>query len=226
MRRISPFFSVSLALSLAVAAGLATSCGHDHDHEGSTEVDEYFYDCEDAKRPTTLTVFATDESLVKMLEKEDAGGVITKDEEAVRLLAPASGATISAAAPPTFMLMPPTASARGEDPASAPLSPHRRSLFRRALTWLSPIGTAWAHCTPVTGDNYLLRLAASDGKQIYAALISTTTFTPGAEIWKKAIAGVSGQSLKVTLLRASYSGGTITAGPFVSSTPITFVAGP
>jgi hypothetical protein len=78
----------------------------------------------------------------------------------------------------------------------------------------------------VTGDNYLLRLAASDGKQIYAALISTTTFIPGAEVWKKAIGGVSGQSLKVTLLRASYSGGTITAGPFVASTPITLVAGP
>jgi hypothetical protein len=226
MRRISPFFSVSLTLSAAFAAGLATSCGHDHDHEASTEVDEYFYDCEDAKRPTTLTVFATDESLVKMLEKEDAGGIVTRDEEAVTLLAPANGATVSAAAAPTFMLMPPATSARGEDPAPAPLEPRRRSFLRRALTWLSPIGTAWAHCTPVTGDNYLLRLSAGDGKQIYAALISATTFTPGAEIWKKAIAAVSGQSLKVTLLRASYSGGTITSGPFVSSKPITFVAGP
>jgi hypothetical protein len=230
MRRISRFFPVSLALSLTAAAGLATSCGHDHDHEVSTEVDEYFYDCEDAKRPTTLTVFATDESLVKMLEKEDAGGIITRDEEAVALLAPASGATVSAATAPTFTLMPPATSARGQEPA--PMfqleqpALRRRSFWRRALTWLSPVGTAWAHCTPVTGDNYLLRLAGSDGKQIYAALISTTTFTPGAEVWKKSIAAVSGQTLKVTLLRASYSGGTITAGPFVGSKPITFVAGP
>jgi hypothetical protein len=182
-----------------------------------------------------LTVFATDESLVKMLEKEDAGGIVTRDEEAATLLAPASGATLSAATPPTFMLMAPATSARLERRpnllAPARLTPamdrrHRRSFWSRALTWLAPIGTAHAHCTPVTGDNYLLRLSGNGDKQLYAALLSTPTFTPSAEVWKKAIGGVTGQTLKLTLLRANYSGGTITSGPFVSSKVVTFTAAP
>jgi hypothetical protein len=235
---------VSLSAALSAAGLLATfgfavcgltSCGHDDDHGASAEVDEYFYDCEDSRRPTGLTVYATDESLVKMLEKEDAGGIVTKEEEAAVLLAPAAGATLSPATPPTFMLMPPATSAHlgprpgGDRPLGAP-SPRTRQRtllqhMRRALAWLSPIGTAYAHCTPVTGDNYLLRLRSSDGKQIYAALLSVTTFTPTADVWQKALAGHGGQPLNLTLLRASYSGGTITAGPFVSGKAITFTAG-
>lgn len=215
------FALVCSALSLPVA-----SCSHDHDHGASAEVDEYFYDCEDPKRPPTLTVFATDESLVKMLEKEDAGGIVTKDEEAATLLAPASGATLSLASPPTFMVMPPATSASLERRLPGPAAWPRRSLLRRALTWLSPIGTAWAHCTPVTGDNYLVRLSGADNKQIYAALASVPAFTPGADAWKKALTGQSGQTLHLTLLRASYTGGTITAGPFVASKSTTFSVGP
>jgi hypothetical protein len=227
---------------VVICAGSPLACGHDHDAPAlPTTVDEFLYDCENPRRPPQLTVFATDESLVKMLEKEDAGAILHKDEGAATLLNPLSGATLSSASPPEFALVPPTTSTRlGPVPAGPRISPLRlpapaphvspAHLLRRALTWLghrlAPIATAYAHCTPVTGDNYLVRLGTGDNPQIYAALTSVTTFTPNPAIWKKALAGRAGQTVTLTLLRASYSGGTITDGPFAGGQVVSFTIGP
>jgi hypothetical protein len=229
--RVWPSRVPSFAL-FALAMSVVPACNRDHDEgaPGADRVDEYFYDCQDPKRPAALASFATDESLVKLLEKEDAGSLVMKDEEAATLTAPAAGSSLSAAAPPAFALAPPATSARidPEAPPPTPVRPHpgRMRLLRRAWGWLAPIGTAWAHCMPVTGDNYLFRLSTSDNKQIYAALLSVTTFTPGVAAWIKAFAGLAGQSVHLTLLRASYTGGTITAGPFVSSKTVSFTVAP
>lgn len=103
----------------------------------------------------------------------------------------------------------------------------RPPLWRRALAWLSPIAIAHAHCTPVSGDNFLLRLTRDgDSKPAYSALASVTSFTPTAAAWTKAMQGRAGQTLKVTLMRAFYSSGTITDGPFVGTQATSFVVAP
>ncbi len=217
--------------ALVTFAGLSGLAGcHSHEHAASTAVSEYFYDCEDPKRPPALKVFATDESLAELINKEAAGALSSKAGEVARLAMPATGATLSATTPPSFVIEPPVVGARAPG-APVPRVTPRRPFPERARRWLwqaiSPIGTAHAHCMPVTGDNFLLRLSrAGDSSVAYAALASVTSFTPDGEVWKKAMQGRAGQTLTVTLLRAYYSGGTITNGPFVSSEPVSFTVGP
>jgi hypothetical protein len=215
--------------SLALALGL----GACDDHEApSSDVDEYFWDCENMAKPSSLTVFATDESLIALLNKESAGAIRTVDENAATLTMPTPGSTISAATPPSFVIQRPATSARGPaldnkrafaQAGAAKLRPP----WRRAVSWLAPIGTAHAHCLPVTGDNYLIRLTREgDAAPAYSALISVPSFTPTEAVWSKAMQGRAGQTMKVTLIRAFYSGGTITDGPFVGSQSPTLVVGP
>ncbi len=215
---------VHLALVPLLAAGLA-GCGHDHDHEaGGDEVNEYFYDCEDPNRPPSLQVFATDESLVALLNKESAGAIQTKDDLAARLTAPNA---LSATTPPNFVIEPPASSAQLAPPAPSPPDLRRRSFWQRLRNTLAPIGTAHAHCKPVTGDNYLLRLTKDgESKPAYAVLASVTSFTPNATVWAAAMKGRAGQTLRLTLIRAGYSGGTITTGPFVPAQMTSFTVGP
>jgi hypothetical protein len=219
-----------LPLALLCAPLLSACDDHDHDHGETSEVNEYFYDCEDPNRPAGLNVFATDESLRALLDRESAGAVQTKDESAAHLTAPATG--LSAATPPNFVIEPPPTSAQAAPLpdarayADAYVAP-RRSFWQRALRVLAPVGTAHAHCQPVTGDNYLLRLTKDgESKPAYAALSSVKTFTPSATVWKAAMNGRSGQSLKLTLIRAGYNGGTVTSGPFVPAQATTFTVGP
>ena len=158
-----------------------------------------------------------------------------RPENAATLVAPVSGSTLSIAAPPLFAVQPPVTSARNQVAPVAPAPdvgnggtvPSRRSLLRRALDWLSPVATAHAHCLPVSGDNFLLRLTRDGDRQAaYSALTSVTDFTPTAATWAKALQGRAGQTLRLTLIRAFYSGGAITDGPFVGNQVASFVVAP
>lgn len=225
----SAILRAATAAAFLAAAFLATACEHQHG-PSSDEVDAYFYDCNDPKRPAGLTVFATDESLIEMLNKESAGAVMDKAMEAAALVTPASGTVLSAAAPPTFTItVVNTLTASPVTPAlprPSP-SPRPRTLWQRLGSWLSPIGVAHAHCDPVSGNNFLLRLTSTtDNKRVYAALSSVTSFTPDAETWRKALEGRNGQTLRVTLLRAVYTGGVIRGGPFAGHPNMMFSVGP
>jgi hypothetical protein len=213
-RPVSPRALITLA---AAALALAGCPGDGNEEEAGA--DEYFYSCTGA--PAGVTVFATDESYREIVDKESAGAVVTNDAEAATLMAPAPGGTLSAAAPPTFTLRTPGAALVPPGPGGCPAA-RPRPWWR----WLAPIGTAYAHCPGVTGDNYLLRLTrAGERRPIYSALLSVTSFTPGAEPWRKALAGRKGQTLTLTILRAGLAGGRVTIGPFASSQPASFTAG-
>jgi hypothetical protein len=213
-----------LVIVLGLGSGALGLACDDHGGGGGDDADDYFFSCDEA--PGGVTVYATDESFRAIIDKEAAGEVEAKDAEAATLMSPASGATLTAAAPPTFVLRTPVAQlAPVLPPAPLPAAP-RRPLWRRAWTWLAPIGTAWAHCPGVTGDNFLLRLTREgDPKPVYTALVSVTSFTPRAEAWRKALEGRSGQTLKLSLIRAGLTGGRVTSGPFRTTQTVTFTVG-
>jgi hypothetical protein len=207
-------------------ASLAVFGGACHEHAaGGDAADDYFYSCEDA--PTGVSVFATDESYRAIADKESAGEVERKDAESARLGSPASGATISIAMPPTFVIAAPMARLAPAAPSALPPRSVRKSPWRRVVTWLAPIGTAYAHCPGVTGDNFLLRLNQGDEpRPIYSALVSVTSFTPRAASWSRAMKGRAGQTVTVSLVRAGFTGGRVTSGPFVGSAAMTLNVGP
>jgi hypothetical protein len=193
------------------------------EHGAGNDDADYFYSCETA--PPGVSVYATDESLRAILDKETAGEVQAKEAEAATLMSPTSGATLSAATPPTFVLAAPMARLVPAPP-SLPPRPPRRPLWRRTLTWLSPVGTAWAHCPGVTGDNFLFRLTVGgDPGPVYTAITSVTSFTPRAEAWKRALDGRAGKTVTVTVIRAGLTGGRVTSGPFKSTQTVTFTVG-
>ncbi len=209
-------------LWLLAGALLVSSC--DDHGSGGDDASDYFFSCDDA--PGGVTVYATDESYRAILDKETAGEVEAKDAEAATLMTPASGTTLSAATPPTFVLNAPMARLGPAPGPVLPTAPPHRPLWRRVLTWLAPIGTAYAHCPGVTGDNFLFRLSrVGDPGSVYTAVASVTSFTPRAEAWRKALEGRAGQTLTLTLIRAGLTGGRVTSGPFRSTQPVTFTVG-
>jgi hypothetical protein len=197
---------------------------------GTPEADEFFYDCNSMAKPSTLTVFATDESFTEFINKEVANGFTKDDAQAPKLTSPASGGTISAATPPQFSFTvggSASREARTIEMASRPLAV---PLWRRVVHFLGDTveGTAYAHCPQVNGQNYLFRVTpeGNDKKVLYTALLSVTSFTPAADRWSKALSGMSGKAVNLTLASAVYSGGNITNGPFVATAPIRFTVGP
>lgn len=213
------------ALMLTVGLSLAVGCGSSG--SGTPEADEFFYDCESTAKPTTLTTFATDESFTEFVNKEVALGLTKDDAQAPKLMTPASGATLSASQPPQFsFVIGSSASKSGPVRVTTP----RRSLWARARRYLGDTleGTAHAHCPQVNGQNYLFRVTPeNDSKKVlYTALLSVTSFTPTADRWSKALSGMNGKSISLTLASAVYSGGNITNGPFVATAPIKFTVAP
>jgi hypothetical protein len=205
---------------LLLSCALLAACD---EHGGAGDDADYFYSCDEA--PPGVSVYATDESLRAILDKETAGEVRSVEAEAATLMSPAAGGTLSASAPPTFVLTAPMARLAPATPLP-PSRPPRRPLWRRVLTSLAPVGTAWAHCPGVTGDNFLFRLARpGDATAAYTAVVSVTSFTPRAEAWKRALAGRAGQTLTLTLIRAGLTGGRVTSGPFQSTQTVTFTVG-
>jgi hypothetical protein len=210
--------------ALAVALLAPAACGG-HDHPDTGEADEFFYDCEN--KPATVTVFATDEAFIEFINKEAGVGFKQDDSQAPRLLAPAPGSTLSAVTPPSVSFEVGASASRARPGRRTACLVAPRSRWSAVWRALSPVGTAYAHCPPVSGENFLFRITRDSDKQaIYTALLSVTSFTPTATVWSKALAGQAGQAVTLTLARAVYSKGDITNGPFVSSTPLRFTVGP
>jgi hypothetical protein len=186
----------------------------------AASADEYFYDCEDAARPAGLTVFATDETFQEFVNKDAAAAPTRSDVLAPRLNAPPSPGKLSAASAPTFSFSA-IQMASGSKPAAR--KPGRRGVGR--WLWSLVEGTAWAHCPAVSGDNYLFRVNDGD-TTVYTALLSVTSFTPGAAAWKRALDGRLDHPVTITIERATFSTGSITLGPYLATIAPTFSVGP
>jgi hypothetical protein len=204
------------AAALAGAGGAAISCSGGGG-DAAVEADEYVQPCQEGATGR----FASDEAFVTFVEREAAGAWTTGNPDAPRLASPAAGATLSASTPPVVRLELPMAAAPGAGgaPAACAAPRPRRGLAR----WLSPIGVAHAHCR-VSGDLFLLRLS-HQGKPVYTAVLSVTSFTPRAETWRAKLAGREGQTLDLALVRATFSNNRIEAGPHAAPAA-TFTVGP
>jgi len=201
---------------LALGAALA-ACGCDHGKGQGEEVDEYIEPC------GAGVSFASDESYISLRNAEDAGYVTVDDERGVVLLEPAG--TVSASVPPKFLLK---VGLMAHSGAQVPGCPRARGTVRgrAVLAALRSVFVferqAEAHCPAVNGDNYLLRLTDAGSKApVYTAMLSVLSFTPNADAWRRALAGRSGGKLNARILRATFSGGNIPEGLFVSSRAIT-----
>jgi hypothetical protein len=216
--------SVLALLLLILPAGAChkSSSGGDD----GANADDYFYDCEDTKKPAELTVYATDEAYRTFLDKIAASGLTKDDAQAAKLTAPAAGATLSLAAPPAFTFT--SGMALRPTPVTPVPHPNRhRSRWAWVKDLFSIEGTAWAHCPNVTGSLYLLQLKemGSDAAA-YTALASVTTFTPTADVWKSKLAPLVGKKVTATLARGVFSTGEIQLGPFVATQDTSFTVGP
>ena len=203
-------------VTLALAAFAFTCHSHDDEEAGA---DEYYYDCEDTKKPPELTVFATDEAYREFLDKVAASGFKKDATQSPQLMTPAPDSSVSAATPPMFSFSSGmTLRTKDSVPKSRP--PRRRS----ALAWLRAAlseGTAWAHCPTVTGTLYLVQLTAVGEKTpAYTALASVTRFTPDAAVWKEKLGPLAGKKVAVTVARGVFSMGHLELGPFVSDKDI------
>jgi hypothetical protein len=210
---------LTAAFALTFAIGIAAAC-HQHPTSG-LRADEYFYDCESSA--SDVQVFATDEAFVEFINKEIANGLKVDDLQAPKLLTPAPGTPLSMAAPPQVSFQVGAMAGAGTaGRACAAARPRPGRLIRAIL----PVGIAHAHCPVVTGDNYLFRVRREgEENPLYTAHLSVTSFTPGQAKWSKALAGLAGQTVVITVARAIYSRGTITNGPFVSSVSNRFTIG-
>jgi hypothetical protein len=212
-------------VSLLLLLVLPGACHSSGSTDAEANADDYFYDCEDAKKPASLNVFATDEAYRTFLDKIAATGVMKDDNQAPKLSSPMADATLSLAAPPTFTFSSGMALRLPATPARP--SVHRRSRWAWVKDLFSLEGTAWAHCPNVTGSLYLLQLTpVGDTHAAYTALSSVTSFTPNADVWKAKLGGQSGKKVTLTLARGVFSMGEIQLGPFVASQDVSFTVGP
>jgi hypothetical protein len=220
--RRSAFIAMASALSLA---------GCESDHAGPANVDEIVNSCENVAQGEA---FASDESYTKFVEAEAAGRLSMDECKAPVLTAPAPGAMLDRNAPPTISFMPtqpacgqasPAGAARtGRAPALCRTPPRGR--WARLWRMISPIGVAEAHCPAVDGLNYLLKISDAGDKNVYSALLSVTSFSPKEDLWRKAMAGRGGQTLRVTIQRALFVRGGIMDGPFINKQPFSLTVAP
>lgn len=219
---------ISLILLLVLPAACKSSSGGDD--EGAN-ADEYFYDCEDAKKPDGLTVYATDEAYRAFLDKVTAGAQKKDDTQAAKLTSPMADSTLSIATPPAFSIAAPMAMAprptRMPNPRNLVPTQHHRSRWAWVKDLFSIEGTAWAHCPNVTGPLYLVTVKEmGKDEAAYSALVSVPSFTPGADAWKAKLTPLSGKKVTVTVARGVFSMGEIQLGPFVPTQDPSFTVGP
>lgn len=222
-----------VGLAVFPLAVLLAGC-HDHHEEGGPQADEYVVDCETADGGFA----ASDEDFAAVVNAEAAGTVMTTPAASLpSLTLPAAGATLSIATPPTFTFSgTTTAAAQVKSGAAmacrAPATTKRKraSRFGRVLSAIKSElvleRSAEAHCPATSGDKYLLRLETSTGDAVFTAMLSVTTYTPDAAKWSQKLAGKQGQTLTLTLMRATFSGEAIAAGPFKATPAPTFTVGP
>jgi len=207
---------------------------HEHTHEDGPQADEYVVDCETADGGFA----ASDEDFAAVVNAEAAGTVMTTPADALPVLTlPAAGATLSTATPPTFSITATTTAAATANKGAtmacrAPAAAKRKrvSRFGRVISAIKSElvleRTALAHCAATSGDKYLLRLQTSSGDPVFTAMLSVTTYTPDAAKWSAKLASRQGQTLTLTLMRATFSGEAIAAGPFIATPAPTFMVGP
>ena len=175
---------------------LLAACGG-HSHT-SAGPDEYVIDCETLPDAGSGGSFASDESYDAFVNAAAAGKVTMDAARAPHITSPSG--TISAVTPPSITFTPTGGSAK---PLVLP------------------------HCGAFSGENYLLELVkAGDADPVYMSLLSVTSYTPDAEIWKKALSGRSGQTLTLTIQRAIFLRGDIMEGPYVQPTGVSLQVGP
>jgi hypothetical protein len=212
--------------------GLAVAAGCSHSHEGP-QADEYVIDCETGGDGGLVT--ASDENFRTFINAEAAGTWMTAPADKLPVwVSPTAGSTLSATAPPTFTFSAMTTAARETAPrasaggrlARACPAPPAASFWRRLASELAPIRRAEAHCPPVSGQKYLLRLATPAGVPVYTATLSVTSFTPDPAVWSRRLAGHQRETLTTTLVRALFSGDDIGEGPFVAAGTPTLTVGP
>lgn len=212
---------------------LAIAGCHEHTHGGGPQADEYVVDCEAADGGFA----ASDEDFAAVVNAEAAGTVMTTPAASLPALAtPAAGSTLSAATPPTFAFTATTTAAAAaatksamacRAPAAKRTRPSRLGRIVSAIrSELVLERTAEAHCPATSGDKYLLRLQTSSGAAVFTAMLSVTTYTPDATKWAQKMSGRQGQTLTLTLMRATFSGQAIAAGPFATTPAPTFTVGP
>ena len=175
--------------------------------------DEYITDCETAgDSGATVT---SDETYTAFINAEAANRVVVDCGRAPRMIAPVG--TLSATTPPAFSF----------SPTNATCARKQAPLWKRLVQAFVLEGNAYAHCGAISGENYLLRLShPGESKPVYMAMLSVTTFTPDAAIWSRKLAGRAGQTLVLTVERASFLMGDITQGPYVQPAPISFTVTP
>lgn len=192
--------------------------------------DEYVVDCEtvDAGQPAT-----SDENYASFVNAEAAGRVTADACKSPELTAPASGSTLDANAPPTLTFLASHAtcarSVRSQGALGCNLPVRRPSAAGRVLEVVGSAleGTAEAHCGAISGDNYLLRIKLAGQQQpLYSAMLSVTSYTPDADIWKRALSGAKGKGVVMTIARAGFLRGDINEGPYVQPEPYTFTVAP
>jgi hypothetical protein len=197
-------------------------------HAGTSSADEYIYDC-----AVNASQFASDENYVKMVEAEAARRVVSDPCKSPELFAPDPSVRLSPGAPPTFIFNPTHTCAANR--SSSPVRGCSMKKKQPVPAWLSALkfganlleGTAEAHCGAMTGENYLLRVTrTSDSTSLYTAMLSVTSFSPDAAIWRRALSGRNGQAVSVTVLRAVFLRGSINEGPYSQPQPYSFSIAP
>ena len=175
----------------------------------------------------------SDENYTKFIEADSAGTVVANACQSPLLSAPSAGAKLDPVQPPvfTFSAVHPTCAVHRERGTRLGCLQRQRprplwsSAVESALSLV--IKSAEAHCAAITGENYFFRLThAGEKSAVYSAMLSLTSFTPDATIWKKAMAGRQGQTLSLTIERAMFLRGDINQGPYVQPVPYSFVVGP
>ena len=227
MRTKGSAMRVCLRVCMVVAASAVATCGS-HEHGSPGDVDEIINSC---KPMPDGEPFASDESWTKFVEAEAAGRVMMEDCRAPVLLSPAPGSALDPDVPPTISFsatQPACAQASRRVPAAAAAcrTVAARGRLQRLWAAVSPIGVAHAHCPEVNGPNYVLRISDSDGKSLYSALLSVTSFKPKDDLWRKALGGRRGQSVRVTIQRGEFVRGNIMQGPFVQKQPFSLTVRP
>jgi hypothetical protein len=214
--------TLALSLGALLVLGLG-ACGSDG---GGVEAQEYAQPCDPAAPGSP---YASGETFRAFLDAEKAkGGFVVNDMLGPTVGVDPTGRLLPAYIPPTFSLFVPKLGDNGPDPARAPASTGG-GFWRRLAGALTLERKAHAAaCPPLNGENYLLRVTniKTPSRHAYQAVLTVNTFIPDRELWVDKMSSRIGLVVDVTVARAVFTNGVITAGPFVSSRVVEMMISP
>ncbi|HEU4535265.1 MAG TPA: hypothetical protein VFS00_14150 [Polyangiaceae bacterium] len=209
-----PRLTALAAAPLLAALALSAACGGDDDDGGNPPRTGLETQAPPVVDDQAVEYFGgiTDEALRSIV------GVppVVDDARAAALVAPAAGATMSAATVPTFTW--------AAQPAGAAASAARLpSAFALGAPRQAP---ALPHGKPYDGAAYLLSIVTTAGEPLLTALTPQTSYTPDADTWAALVA--TGGEVNVYLLTARCEQNAVAdGGPWApSSGPIALRLGP